>query len=312
MGKEVIEETETFGGSWPYKAQYFAEHGFRQHYVDEGSRDSSETFVCLHGEPTWGYIYRNFIPRLSALGRVLVPDHMGFGKSETPQDREYSIEEHCDNLDALLLSLDVRDVTLIMQDWGGPIGTNFASRHPDRIKRIFYIDSFPRVGIPAGVDMTVLAEQGNTPWAQFFTSEDFDPVMSHLGRSILSVLKLVGFVNHQVISDDWIRAYASPFPTPESCKGAKAFPLNTMNPACFSYLETAMKQPGAIEALRTKPAMSVMGEEDRTLPPILAEGMFREVWADAPFITLPGVGHYAQEDAPRTLVAMIEQFVGAH
>ena len=129
----MIGENETFNGTWPYKANYFEEHGFRQHYVDEGSKDPAETFVCLHGEPTWGYIYRNFIPRLSGIGRVVVPDHMGFGKSETPQDREYSIEEHCDNLDALLLSLDLRDATLVMQDWGGPIGTNFAFRHPDRI-----------------------------------------------------------------------------------------------------------------------------------------------------------------------------------
>ncbi len=267
----MIEESETFGGSWSYKAQYFSGNGFRHHFVDEGNSDPGETFVLLHGEPTWGYISRAFIPRLS--------------------------------------ELDVRDVTLVMQDWGGPIGTNFALRHPDRIKRIFYIDSFPRVGIPAGIDMTVLAQQGATPWAEFFTSEAFDPVMSHLGRSILSILKLVGFVNHDVINDEWIRAYASPFPTPESCKGAKAFPLNTMNPVSFAYFEAAMKTPGAVEALATKPAMSVMGEEDRTLPPLLAEGMLREVWPDAPFVKLPGVGHFAQEDAPGTLVAMIEQFV---
>jgi haloalkane dehalogenase len=305
----MIEAEETFGGTWPYAPQYFAESGFRQHFVDEGPRNTGETFVCLHGEPTWGYIYRNFVPRLSELGRVIIPDHMGFGKSETPQDREYSVMEHCDNLDALLLSLDARDVTLIGQDWGGPIGTHFATRHPERIKRFFYIDSFPRLGVPANIDMAVLAREGATPWAEFFTSEAFDPVMSHLGRSILSILKLVGFTNHDVITDEWLRAYSSPFPTPESCKGAKAFPMNTMNPAGFTYLEEAIKQPGITEALREKPAMAVMGEHDRTLPKILAEGMFREIWEDAPFITLPGVGHFAQEDAPITLVSMIEQFV---
>ena len=308
----MIGENETFNGTWPYKANYFEEHGFRQHYVDEGSKDSAETFVCLHGEPTWGYIYRNFIPRLSEIGRVVVPDHMGFGKSETPQDREYSIEEHCDNLDALLLSLDLRDVTLVMQDWGGPIGTNFAFRHPDRIKRVFYIDSIPRVGVPSGVDMAVLAAEGNTPWAEFFSSEEFEPVMSHLSRNILSVLKLIGFVNHEAITDDWIRAYASAFPTPESCKGAKAFPLNAGNPVSWAYLEAQMKQPGVIEAMSKKPAMTVMGEEDRTVPAALARGFLHEIWPDAPFITLPNVGHFAQEDVPGTLLAMIDQFVQSH
>ena len=307
----MIEKDETFGESWPYEAQYFDGNGFRHHYVDEGVKDSADTFVCLHGEPTWGYLYRNFIPRLSELGRVVVPDHMGFGKSETPHDREYAVEEHCDNLDALLLSIDVRDATLVMHDWGGPIGTNFAFRHPDRIKRIFYIDSFSRIGIPPGIDMAVLAEEGNTPWSQFFTSDAFEPVMSHLSRTILSVLKLVGFENNGAITEEWIRAYASPFPTPESCKGAKAFPLHTMNPASFSYLEAAMKKPGATEALRTKPAMTVMGEKDRTLPAVLARGMLHEIWPDAPYIELPNAGHYAPEDAPDALVEMIEHFVGS-
>ena len=305
----MIEENETFNGTWPYRAQYFAEHGFRHHYIDEGHDDSAETFVCLHGEPTWGYLYRNFIPRLSEIGRVVVPDHMGFGKSETPQDRDYSIAEHCDNLDALLLSLELRDITLVMHDWGGPIGTNFAFRHPERVRRVFYIDSMTRVGVPPSVDMAELAKEGNTPWAEFFSSDEFEPVMNHLSRNILSVLKLIGFANHRVVSDDWIRAYASAFPTPESCKGAKAFPLNTINPASWSYLEAQMKQPGVVEAMSTKPAMAVLGEEDRSLPVILARAFLHEIWPGAPFVTLPHVSHFAQEDAPETLVAMIEQFV---
>ena len=95
---------------------FFEGNGFRQHYIDEGTTDakSDNVIVCLHGQPTWGYLYRNFIPRLSKLGRVIVPDHMGFGKSETPQDREYSIREHSDNLERLLLSLDLKNITLVM------------------------------------------------------------------------------------------------------------------------------------------------------------------------------------------------------
>lgn len=308
----MIDADETFGGTWPFTANFFDGQGFKHHYIDEGPQDTGETFVLLHGEPTWGYIYRKFVSRLTTLGRVVVPDHMGFGKSETPQDREYSSQDHCENLAALLLDLDLDGVTLIMQDWGGPIGTHFAFNHPDRIKRAFYIDSLPCVGIPAGIDMAVLAEQGNTPWAQFFTSESFEPVMSHLSQTILSVLKTVGFQNNDIITPDWIRAYASPFPTIESTKGAKAFPLANLSPDTFAYFAAAMKADGAVDALRAKPAMSVLGEEDKTLPEIMAKGMFREIWPDAQFLTLPGVGHYAQEDAPDRLLAMIEQFVSTH
>jgi haloalkane dehalogenase len=111
----MIPADETFDGTWPFAPHVFSKNGFRQHYVDEGPRDAGETFVCLHGEPTWGYLYRHFIPALTRLGRVVVPDHMGFGKSESPQDRSYSIREHAENLERLLLELDVRDVTLVVQ-----------------------------------------------------------------------------------------------------------------------------------------------------------------------------------------------------
>ena len=112
----MIPAKETFNGTWAFNAHFFDGNGFRQHYVDEGTANGrgDNVIVCLHGEPTWAYIYRKFIPRLSKLGRVIVPDHMGFGKSETPQDRDYWIREHCDNLERLLLSLDVRNITLVM------------------------------------------------------------------------------------------------------------------------------------------------------------------------------------------------------
>jgi pimeloyl-ACP methyl ester carboxylesterase len=88
----MIPALETFGGTWPFSPRYFDGNDFRMHYIDEGN---GEPIVCLHGEPTWGYLYRHFIPPLSATHRVIFPDHMGFGKSETPQGREYSLKAPC-------------------------------------------------------------------------------------------------------------------------------------------------------------------------------------------------------------------------
>ena len=79
----MINETENFQNTWPYRPNYFEGNGFKQHYVDEGE-NNKKTIICLHGEPTWGYLYRNFIKELSKEFRIIVPDHMGFGKSETP------------------------------------------------------------------------------------------------------------------------------------------------------------------------------------------------------------------------------------
>nr|WP_282563421.1 alpha/beta fold hydrolase [Rhizobium sp. RCAM05973] len=102
------------------------------HYVDEGPHDG-EVILCLHGEPTWGYLFRHLIPALSETHRVVVPDHMGFGKSETPADRSYWLQDHIDNLEAFVLALGLTDITLVMHDFGGPVGMGLAARHPDRI-----------------------------------------------------------------------------------------------------------------------------------------------------------------------------------
>ena len=152
----MIPERETFGGSWPFAPRYFEGNGFRMHYVDEGD---GEPIICLHGEPTWGYLYRRFIPPLSKANRVIVPDHMGFGKSETPRDREYSLKTHVENLAHLVDELDLKNITFVIQDWGGPIGAACALRHPDRIKRLFLLNTLTGYGRAKS--------SGLTPWFQF-------------------------------------------------------------------------------------------------------------------------------------------------
>jgi hypothetical protein len=93
----MIAAEQTFDGTWPYPARFTEAAGFRQHYVDEGPERPDHTIVMLHGEPTWGYEWRHLIGPLSRHHRVLVPDHMGFGKSETPEDRTYDASEHISN-----------------------------------------------------------------------------------------------------------------------------------------------------------------------------------------------------------------------
>src|SRR6476661_2141585 len=111
-------ERETFGGTFPFAPHYAPINGFAMHFADEGS---GEPLVMLHGDPTWGYLFRNFIPPLAQRYRCIVPDQMGMGKSETPQDpTRYHLRQHIENLEALLLHLYVRDCTLVLHDWGGP------------------------------------------------------------------------------------------------------------------------------------------------------------------------------------------------
>ena len=138
---DCIPAEETFDGTWPFKPCFYNGNGFAQHYIDEGEGDP---ILLLHGEPMWGYLYRNFIPALSQNYRVIVPDHMGFGKSETPQDKEYCLRTHTMNLIGLLDSLNLeKPITLFIQDWGTLIGLQFALRYPAKIARIMIASTIP-------------------------------------------------------------------------------------------------------------------------------------------------------------------------
>lgn len=297
----MIPESETFEGTWPFKPHYYDGHGFRQHYVDEPG-EGPETIVCLHGEPTWGYLYRYFIPRLQKYGRVVVPDHMGFGKSETPRDRDYLISDHLDNLEALFDHLKLSDITLVGQDWGGPLAGGYALRHPERIKRFCFMNTAPP-GVPTPEVMNMIQEY---PWFKWVQTEEAQAVLSNLGGSILSVLKRIGFERTGHVDENWIRAYASSFLSPADCKGAIAFPKHIASPETLSTLtEHITNQP----QLSAKPAMLIHGLEDRAIPFDFALALYRSTRPNGPVVTLPGVGHFIQEDAPETACALIEQFI---
>lgn len=294
----MIDEHEDFAGTWPFAPHFFDGNGFRMHYIDVGE---GAPIVALHGEPTWGYLYRNFIPRLKRLGRVIVPDHMGFGKSETPQDRAYTIREHIDNLERLLNHLELSEITFVGQDWGGPLATGFALRHPERVKRLCYMNTGVPGRAPEGAPRIT-----DSPWFKWVQTEESKAVLSNLGATVLSVMKRIGFERAAHVDETWLRAYAAPFPTPADCIGALAFPRSIGDPdAMAAMLENMANLP----ALAAKPAMYVHGEEDRAIPTGFSTGAFRATWPNGPVVTLPGVGHFIQEDAPETACALIEQFI---
>jgi pimeloyl-ACP methyl ester carboxylesterase len=281
-------------------AELFEGNGVSQHYIDFDTNDSKtgDVIVCLHGEPTWGYLYRNFIPRLSRLGRVIVPDHMGFGKSETPQDRDYSTRDHSDNLERLLLNLDVRNATLVMQDWGGLIGSTFAIRHPDRIKCLCICNAnVPWASAPVDPPR-------NHKWQAWMNSDQYEPVISNLGATVLSMMQRIGMERMDQADETWLRAYSSAFPTPQSCRGALQFPRNISHPKTYAfYKELAEKHD--IAALQAIPAMCVVGDEERTTPAELRVFGFKSLWPNGPVVTLPGVSHFLKEDPPEIISAIV-------
>ena len=300
----MIDAKETFNGSWPFKPNFFKGNGFSQHFVDEGSRDASP-IIMLHGEPTWGYIYRNFIPALSKENRIIVPDHMGFGKSETPQDKEYTLKTHVENLSNLIEFLDLKNITFVGQDWGGPIIGAYSIRNIKNVKSYFLINTlfgYSREERP----------QSLSPWFKWikkhYDDKTLDGILGELGSTLLSVMKIPNFTNSEVIDDNWINAYSSQFPDRASCKGAINFPLDALLNRMVPYILEGF-QLGDLKSLCSKPAFLAYGMQDRAIEPDYAIRDFKALFPNSKVFKLPNAGHYSQEDEPEVLINLIKDFV---
>jgi pimeloyl-ACP methyl ester carboxylesterase len=301
----MIPADEDFDGTWPFAPHFTNAAGFRQHYVDEGT---GRPVLLLHGQPTWGYIYRAFIPPLARTHRVIVPDHMGFGKSATPPEREYTLRTHVGNLTALIEALDLRDITLVMQDWGGPIGVGYAVRHPERIHSLVLMNTIVGYGTAGRRDLPSPMETSWFRWIRDgLPTGRTEAVLSQLGSTILSVMQIVGLERLDRVDPTFIRAYGAPFPAPADCKGAIGFPLDL---ALGRIRDFVREGAGGVAALRDKPALMIEGMLDRAIPPALALADFAGLWPKAPVIQVPGAGHYIQEDAPEVVLAALQTFLG--
>ena len=293
---------ETFDGTFPFAPHFSDAAGFRMHYVDEGSGDP---IILIHGEPTWSYLYRKFIPVLSRHFRVIAPDHMGFGKSESPAGGVYTLQRHARNLSGLIEELDLHNITLVMQDWGGPMGAVIAARHPDRMKRFVAMNTI------FGTDRNV-REERLTPWFEAIkTMEEagqLEAVLGNLRFLAGAVMMMLGIQRREVVTDTWLTAYAAAFPTLGECQGAIAFPLDGLH--LERIRETLVSAlPGLYKLGQAGvPAMMIEGMQDHAIWPHVAIAGFRAFFPQGTVHELPEAGHFIQEDAPEIVVPLIEEF----
>jgi haloalkane dehalogenase len=268
--------------------------GLRLHYVDEGS---GEPVVCFHGEPTWAYLYRKMVPALTAAGhRVICPDYPGFGRSDKPTERGwYTYNRHVEHVSALLGALDLRDVTVVVQDWGGPIGLRWAVENPQRVARLVILNTglFPGRWVEEGVSEGFLA------WQDFARRNPDLPI---------------GFVVNSAtttdLPEDVIAAYEAPFPTPESKAGAAVFPL---------LVPTSDDQPGAAEMRAVsdalsrweKPALVAFSDNDPVFPyPRAGERLCELIPGAGEQVRIEGAAHFLQEDRGEEIAERIVEFTG--
>ena len=300
----MINSTETFKGTWPFTPHFYNGNGFVQHFIDEGPRNA-EPIICLHGEPTWGYIYRKFIPQLSEKYRVIVPDMMGFGKSETPQDKEYTLKTHVENLSGLIEHLNLNNITFVGQDWGGPITGAYSIRNLERVKGFVLINTlfgYSREERPKEL----------TPWFKWikkhYEAHTLDGILGELGSTLLSVMKIPNFTNNNIIDDNWIEAYSSQFPDRESCIGAINFPLDALLNRIIPFIVEGFKE-GNLKNLCSKPAILAYGMQDKAIDPDYAIRDFKALFPSSIVTEIPNAGHYSQEDEPQLLIDLIKKFM---
>ena len=265
----------------------------RIHYVDEGPRNAAP-ILLMHGEPSWSYLYRKFVPDLVARGhRVIAPDLIGFGKSDKPAARaDYTYERHVAWMSDWLTALDLTDITLFCQDWGGLIGLRLVAAFPDRFARLVVSNT----GLPVGTG----SSEGFDAWLAFSQNVPQFPV---------------GFIVNGGTTRDLtaaeIAAYDAPFPDEIYKEGARQFP--TLVPITPDHASVAENRAAwAVLERFEQPVLTAFGDKDAVTKG--GEKAFIERIPGArgqPHRIIAGGGHFIQEDAPAELCALIDDLIRA-
>jgi haloalkane dehalogenase len=263
--------------------------GLRMHFVDEGG---GNPILLLHGEPTWSYLYRKMIPPLAVANRVLAPDYVGFGRSDKPTDIGwYSYDRHIDSIVQFIEHLDLRDITLVVQDWGGPIGLRVAVEHPERFARLIILNT------------GVMRPGPNWPTPSFLQWRDFAERNPDLPVGFIIQASTVTELPPEIVA-----GYEAPWPNAESKAGVAAFPL---------LVPLSEADPGAPEMIRTgdallewsKPVLVAFSDSDPIFPQSAGERMADRI-PGATFHPIAGASHFLQEDKGEEIAGVIADFLG--
>lgn len=302
----------TFDGTWPFEPKWHEAPEGKMHFVDEGARDGRPV-VLVHGNPTWGYLYREFIPALVAAGnRAIVPDHLGFGRSEKPGEPDlYRVTRHAQRLEALLESLDLRGAVLVAHDWGGPTGLPWAARHPDRVAGLFLVNtlahSFRREVLPAGrqrVPLPLPLHLFRTPALGELLVQGLDafkPLMFRLAIERKERLTPPVRRAYRDVHRGWSERAAM-------LMFARQVPTRASGPVDQLNRET---EEVLRKHFRSKPVSILWGVRDRVLLPAYVDSLWLDTFPAANVTLIDDAGHFVQEDAPERAVPLLTRFVNA-
>ncbi len=260
-----------------YEEQLAGYEGLRMARIDEGPKDAERVFLCLHGQPSWGFLYRHMIPVFLKTGaRVIVPDLFGFGRSDKPtQDNCYTFTFHRQSLVALIEALDLNGITLVVQDWGGLLGLTIPPDMPDRFNRLLVMNTV--LGLGGG------SSEGFNAWREFHrTQPDYD--IAALFQKYVPGM-----------SDEVANAYAAPFPDARYRAGVRKFPSLVMTEHHMEGVDVSRRAAAWWKNDWSGDSFMAVGEADVLIPPRLMQRMREILGVVHPPLMLPDAGHFVQE-----------------
>ncbi len=295
----------TFRGTWPHAPQWFEHENGRMHYVDVGPPDA-QPVVLVHGNPTWGYVYRRFIEALVTEGyRAIVMDHLGFGRSEKPDDPDlYRVARHGERCTRLLESLDLHEATVVVQDWGGPIGLHWAAKHSDRVRGLVVLNTFVRR--PAGPVRLPL------PLKLFRTPGVGELMVKGMNAFVKVFLFREGLTHPERLTTREKAAYLAPHPRWRDRTAMLVFPREIPSGPegpVSDYVDEINHR--LVPAFQNKPVLIAWPMKDVAFTPDILEEMWVPDFPHANVHRIDDAGHYIQEDAHDQVIPLLLQHLKA-
>jgi haloalkane dehalogenase len=267
---------------YPYAPHYIEDlHGFeglRMHYLDEGPRQSVPVFLCLHGQPTWSYLYRRMIPLFVGAGaRVVAPDLFGFGRSDKPADDDwYTFSRHRNALQELVRALDLSNVTLVCQDWGGILGLTLPMDDPQRFSRLLVMNTALATGRQS-------LGEGFNAWRAWVNANPDLRVGSLMKRSC------------RHLTDAEVAAYDAPFPDQRFKAGARRFPNLVCDRPDADGAEISRAAARWWRDDWQGQSFMAIGMQDVVIPPIAMHSLQQLIHNCPPPLEVAEAGHFVQE-----------------
>lgn len=274
---------------YPFTSRFFKVNGQNLHYIDEGR---GEVLLFVHGTPSWSFDFRNVVKALSANYRCIAIDHIGFGLSDKPEDYDYSTLNHSQTLEKFILAMDLHDLTLVVHDFGGPIGLNFAIRHPERIKNLVILNSW-LWSSSSDPDFIKFSKVLRSPLLPFlYRYLNFSP------RFILPMS-----FGDKKLSRKLLKNFTRPFANKSQRNGALAFAKSLLNDQ--DWFEELWQKRASVSS---KPTLFIWGMKDKVIKPRYLD-KFLSGFPNARAIKLTGCGHFPQEEEADLVSREIEDFL---